>query len=129
MSTKTNDIDKAVGARIRAYRKASGMSQSALASVIGVRFQQVQKYENGTNRVAASRLWQIADAFGINVVDLFQDITRPSICKDDLSEVVDLFKTLPAHRRAVALNFLRKLSSESSEGPIAENERSEPAGA
>lgn len=54
--------DRHVGSRIRMRRQMLGISQGALADAIGVTFQQVQKYEYGTNRVGASRLEQIADA-------------------------------------------------------------------
>jgi transcriptional regulator with XRE-family HTH domain len=55
-------VDSHVGSRIRLRRKMIGMSQETLAGRIGLTFQQVQKYERGTNRVGASRLQQIADA-------------------------------------------------------------------
>ena len=59
--TKTpNPIDKQVGQRVRSLRMSKGWSQSALAAVLGVTFQQVQKYENGKNRIAPSRLQVIA---------------------------------------------------------------------
>ena len=60
--TPPRPVETHVGSRIRLRRKMIGMSQEALASRIGLTFQQVQKYERGTNRVGASRLQQIADA-------------------------------------------------------------------
>jgi transcriptional regulator with XRE-family HTH domain len=54
------DIDRQVGARLRERRLLLGMSQQQLAYALGVTFQQVQKYENGTNRISASRLWDIS---------------------------------------------------------------------
>lgn len=112
-----NSIDKAVGARIRTYRKALGMSQTELADAIGVRFQQVQKYENGSNRVAASRLWQIADALGISVVALFEDVRVTVGQSPDVSELVDLYSRLPAPQRAQALFHMRALLARSQEVP------------
>jgi transcriptional regulator with XRE-family HTH domain len=56
--------DKALGEKIRTRRVAAGISQEALGDVLGVSFQQVQKYEKGVNRVSAVRLGQIADALG-----------------------------------------------------------------
>jgi transcriptional regulator with XRE-family HTH domain len=61
-----------VGARIRIFRTHCGMSQSDLAEKIGVAFQQVQKYEKGTNRVGASRLSRIAAVLGVSIGELFE---------------------------------------------------------
>lgn len=57
--------DVAIGVRARALRKERGMSQSVLAEAIGVTFQQVQKYENGTNRLSGARIGQIAAVFDV----------------------------------------------------------------
>jgi transcriptional regulator with XRE-family HTH domain len=54
------DIDQRVGARLRERRLLLGMSQQQLAKALGITFQQVQKYENGANRISASRLWDIS---------------------------------------------------------------------
>jgi transcriptional regulator with XRE-family HTH domain len=59
------------------HRLLAGMSQSHLASRIGVTFQQVQKYEKGTNRVGAGRLPQIAEILGVSVAALFKDHAGP----------------------------------------------------
>ena len=53
-------IDVGVGKRLRAFRRSQGLSQSALAEAIGLTFQQVQKYENGANRISCSKLWEIS---------------------------------------------------------------------
>lgn len=58
--SEAHDVDRHLGAMIRAKRKAAGMSQTALAKAIGVTFQQVQKYESGTSRVTVHRLFEIA---------------------------------------------------------------------
>ncbi len=60
-------IDVAVGARIRARRKVQGFSQSHIAQLLGLSFQQIQKYERGVNRVSASKLVQIAGLLGTSV--------------------------------------------------------------
>jgi len=63
---KTPDpIDVEVGSKIKAQRRLSGMSQDTLAAALGVTFQQIQKYEKGTNRVSSSRLAVIARTFGV----------------------------------------------------------------
>ena len=63
-----------IGKRLRMRRLMLGMSQQTLASGIGVTFQQVQKYENGTNRVSASRMQQIAGVLQIPVASLYENI-------------------------------------------------------
>lgn len=58
-------VDAFIGNRIREIRQKAGVSQGALAAAVGVTFQQVQKYENGTNRIAVSRLLMIARALRV----------------------------------------------------------------
>ena len=64
-STNSNDVG--VGQRIRTRRMAKGMSQSELGSMLGVTFQQVQKYERGINRVGAGRLVSVAEALDVPI--------------------------------------------------------------
>jgi transcriptional regulator with XRE-family HTH domain len=70
---RPNSADGQVGESIRAHRLAAGMSQAQLGKRLGVSFQQVQKYEKGTNRVGAGRLPQIAAIFGVPIGALFND--------------------------------------------------------
>jgi transcriptional regulator with XRE-family HTH domain len=73
MPTRTPDpLDTMVGARIRVLRIHNRISQTDLAEQIGVTFQQVQKYEKGTNRIGASRLSRIANVLGVSVGELFE---------------------------------------------------------
>ena len=65
-------IDKLVGRNIRIHRMKKNMSQEKLGDSLGLTFQQVQKYEKGTNRVGAGRLHQIAGILGIPVTALFE---------------------------------------------------------
>lgn len=69
---RPNSADSQVGESIRAHRLMASMSQSDLAEQLGVSFQQVQKYEKGTNRVGAGRLPQIAEIFGVPIGALFK---------------------------------------------------------
>jgi transcriptional regulator with XRE-family HTH domain len=64
-------VDSHVGKRIRQRRWLTGMTQQKLAEMVGIKFQQIQKYETGANRVSASRLWDIADALDVNVAFFF----------------------------------------------------------
>ena len=67
-----NPIDKHVGSRVRMRRMMLGMSQTNLADAFGLTFQQVQKYEKGTNRISASRLQQTAHALQVPVAFFFE---------------------------------------------------------
>lgn len=69
---KSGPLDAMVGTRVRMLRVNRGISQAALAERIGVNFQQVQKYEQGANRVGASRLAQIASALDVSVGAFFE---------------------------------------------------------
>jgi transcriptional regulator with XRE-family HTH domain len=73
MSTKApNPVDKYVGSRVRMRRIMLGMSQEKLGEALGLTFQQVQKYEKGTNRVGASRIQQISEILRVPVSFLFE---------------------------------------------------------
>lgn len=69
----TGEVDGIIGGKIRIYRKAAKMSQSELAQRLGVTYQQVQKYENGTDRVSAARLYMVAQTLGVPVTDFFAE--------------------------------------------------------
>ena len=92
-----NPIDIHVGNRIRVRRQLFGLSQEKLAEMLGLTFQQVQKYERGTNRVGASRLWDISQVLNIDIGFFFEEISentfnqspRMFFGKDDLSEFLE----------------------------------------
>jgi transcriptional regulator with XRE-family HTH domain len=69
-------IDRHVGTRIRGRRVGLRISQTKLGHSIGVTFQQIQKYESGTNRVGASNLFKIAKALGVDVSFFFEGVSR-----------------------------------------------------
>ena len=69
---RAQKIDKIIGRNIRIHRLAKKMSQTELGEQLGVSFQQVQKYENGANRVGSGRLYQIAAVLGLHVSTLFK---------------------------------------------------------
>src|SRR3954471_3174119 len=62
-----NDIDLHLGKRLRRRRRLLGLTQQQLAGSVGVRFQQIQKYECGANRISAARLWQLSEALEVPV--------------------------------------------------------------
>jgi transcriptional regulator with XRE-family HTH domain len=61
------DIDLHLGKRLRRRRRLLGLTQQQLAVAVGIRFQQIQKYECGANRISAARLWQLAEALEVPV--------------------------------------------------------------
>jgi transcriptional regulator with XRE-family HTH domain len=87
MSVKTpNPIDKYVGSRIRMRRIMLSMSQEKLGEALGLTFQQIQKYEKGTNRVGASRIQQISDILQVPISFLFEGGPGSTASADGLSE-------------------------------------------
>lgn len=79
MAEEIHPIDIAIGARIVERRKTQGVTQAQLASAVGVTFQQIQKYENAKNRVAASRLYDIAVTLKIGIEYFYQDAPDPGM--------------------------------------------------
>ena len=76
LSKRTAEADKRVGACVRAARVKAGLSQSKLATELGITFQQLQKYEKGKNRIAVSTLLLIADALSLPVQSFFDSVER-----------------------------------------------------
>ena len=74
MSKSPDPIDVHVGSRLRLRRMLLGVSQEALASRLGLTFQQIQKYEKGQNRIGASRLWRIAQALDAPIAYFFEGL-------------------------------------------------------
>ncbi|MDB5452279.1 MAG: staR [Caulobacteraceae bacterium] len=79
----STDIDLHLGKRLRRRRRLLGLTQQQLASVCGVRFQQIQKYECGANRISAARIWQLAEALDVPVGYFFDGLSSRSERMDD----------------------------------------------
>lgn len=113
-------VDAHVGKRIRHRRWLMGMTQQQLAEKVGIKFQQIQKYETGMNRVSASRLWDIADTLGVNIAFFFDGIAEESAPKaaqasDILAdkEALDLVRSyyaIPEAQRRRLFDLARVLS-------------------
>jgi transcriptional regulator with XRE-family HTH domain len=82
LQKRAQKIDRVIGRNVRIHRLAKKMSQTELGDHLGVSFQQVQKYENGTNRVGSGRLYQIAAILGVHVSTLFRGGERTEKLKD-----------------------------------------------
>ena len=84
---RSTQYDRHVGGRLRLARTSRGMSQSDLGQTLGLTFQQVQKYEKGTNRVSASRLQQIANVLKVTPDFFFDGASAKAVGKSDSKEV------------------------------------------
>ena len=101
---KPNIIDNHVGARMRLRRTLLGISQEQLAAALGLTFQQVQKYERGTNRISASRLFQLSRVLDVPIAWFFDEMDADvaaagSKVPKGFSEQVGSFEADPMSRR------------------------------
>ena len=81
-----NPIDRHVGSRVRMRRMLIGMSQEKLGEALGLTFQQVQKYEKGTNRIGASRLHRIASVLGVSVEFFYEGAPHANTSQGGFAE-------------------------------------------
>ena len=101
-----NPTDKHVGARVRMRRLLCGMSQEALGTACGITFQQIQKYEKGTNRIGASRLQQISGVLGVPVSYFFEDAEGSNVSTSKLEDPVVAFMA-SSEGLNLSKNFMR----------------------
>ena len=107
MGTKApNSIDVYVGSQLRARRVALGMSQEKLGHAVGVTFQQVQKYEKGTNRISASRVQQLSNILKVAVGYFFEKAPGHQKLKAPSGDYVSEFLAT-ADGRALAKAFMQ----------------------
>ena len=91
---QADTVDTHVGQRIRDKRNERGMSQTEVANALGVTFQQVQKYERGTNRVGASRLFDLSRILSVPVQYFFEDLeNQPTPIEEEDDNVIRLMKS------------------------------------
>lgn len=117
-------VDVHVGKRIRQRRWLIGMTQQQLGEKVGIKFQQIQKYETGANRVSASRLWDIAEALDVPMTFFFDGLAHegevetggtqgvPAELADD-KEAMDLVRSyysIPENQRRRLFELARVLS-------------------
>jgi transcriptional regulator with XRE-family HTH domain len=95
MSSKQQDpLDIEVGRRVRSLRLEKGMSQEKLGNQLALTFQQIQKYENGTNRIGAAKLQRIAQILGVSVSALYPDPVPAGQNSQEVAELIDTGSTL-----------------------------------
>ncbi|HEY8617272.1 helix-turn-helix transcriptional regulator [Phenylobacterium sp.] len=75
----SSEIDVHLGRRLRRRRRLLGLTQQQLATVCGVRFQQIQKYECAANRMSAARLWQLAEVLEVPVSYFYEGLSRAQV--------------------------------------------------
>ena len=124
---RSAQLELAIGARLRTRRRQLGLSQTELAGVLGVSFQQVQKYERGANRVAASTLLAAAQGLSTSVGwllgeeasgrddddDVFRALARPGAL-----EILEAFNAIPgAQTRAALLALAREMAQAADQSP------------
>lgn len=85
MSEKPNPIDVHVGRRLRLRRTLLGMSQERLGQLLGLTFQQIQKYERGVNRIGSSRLYELGQILDVPVSFFFDDMSEGDRAQDLLA--------------------------------------------
>jgi transcriptional regulator with XRE-family HTH domain len=83
----STDVDALVGERVRSRRLQAKMSQATLGEAIGVTFQQIQKYEKGTNRIGSGRLFKIAEVLQCDVTEFYDSVrNNPTITSTPFSK-------------------------------------------
>jgi transcriptional regulator with XRE-family HTH domain len=120
-------LDIALGSRVRLRRKELGLSQDQLARGIGITFQQVQKYEHGTNRISFSRLVEICGALECSVGDLIGNLDKSKssgsfsrqvayLTEPGATDLLEAYASIdsPKRRRAI-LNLARQLANDQKE--------------
>ena len=119
-------VDVHVGKRVRHRRWMVGMTQQQLGDIVGIKFQQIQKYETGMNRISASRLWDIAQALDVSISFFFEGFDseaapmEPSVEKKsargdlladkEALELVRSYYSIPEAQRRRLFDLARVLS-------------------
>lgn len=127
-----SEIDKYVGQRMRLRREALGTSQGRLGRHLGLTFSQIQKYEKGSNRIGAGRLYQIAEFLGVKPSHFFEGIGgepagdngsatfESGVRREEVRTLTEAFAAIPdADTRASVLALVRSLTGATGRGRIA----------
>ena len=122
-TTRIKDIDAAIGQRLRALRLARGLNQSDLGKAVGLTFQQIQKYERGTNRIAVSTLLPLCQALGVKPDEIIPSADSAGVpIADPFSalgaapggiELAKIYTRIPADMRSSILSIARAMGSAS----------------
>lgn len=117
----THPVDVHVGKRVRQRRWMLGMTQQQLGDRVGIKFQQIQKYETGMNRISASRLWDIAQTMDISVDFFFEGLGAAEIedhpavadpmAEREAIELIKAYSAIPEAQRRRLFDLARALSA------------------
>ncbi|HRO33766.1 MAG TPA: helix-turn-helix domain-containing protein [Brevundimonas sp.] len=123
-------VDRHVGRRVCEKRISLGYNQSDLGRALGLTFQQIQKYEKGANRISASKLWDIARFFKVDIDYFFQGLAdaQPGMAEGDAPafqhdfpatrhtiEIARLVPALPVRKQKLVLEMVREMAGASGE--------------
>ena len=112
MKMNLHDIETHIGKQLKLLRLANKVSQRDLANKMGVTYQQVQKYENGLNKISVSRLWQVCEIFKISPNVLFENIlSNTSDVKNADSLIPNKLATSQDMKMIIAFKKIEKSSS------------------
>ena len=126
-----DERDRIIGLRVKAYREIAGYNQTELGSKVGVTFQQIQKYENGKNKVSVSRLIDMCGILKVSIMDFLQglgdvenaqiiavsDVKQDKIIQDparnkEIAELLKIYNSVDTSEdRREILNVLKALAS------------------
>ncbi|MDX5361458.1 MAG: helix-turn-helix domain-containing protein [Alphaproteobacteria bacterium] len=116
-------VDAHVGQRLRHRRWLAGMTQQQLGDAVGIKFQQIQKYETGMNRISASRLWDLAQALEVPVSFFFEGLDMDSaddgeaadkdVLKDkETMELLRAYYTIPEGQRRKLFDLAKAIGDD-----------------
>lgn len=119
MKKQIESVDVTCGQNLRAIRLGAGLSQAELGKRAGLTFQQIQKYENGTNRMSASRIAQLASLLNVSVISFFEGIdggeraSKMSVIMKDRTtfELVKNYNALNKDQRNCVRALVREMAS------------------
>ncbi len=123
-----DEIDLHLGKRLRRRRRLLGLTQQQLAGACGVRFQQIQKYECGANRISAARLWQLSEALEVPVGYFFDGLSETGhhahvevinggggevLARKETQDLINAYYQLGERPRRRLLDLAKSLNGES----------------
>lgn len=107
MRKEPNPVDVYVGARLRMRRVFLDVSQEKLSDAIGVTFQQIQKYEKGTNRISASRIYEISKALNVSISYFFDEFDESELNDERLSEARSMALNIDIMERKETIDIVK----------------------